>query len=69
KADITGVADAFDKAGELGILDSKRVVPVSAKTGLNINQLKNLLRSKLFEEPRADSSQLEPPAIEEGSGA
>ncbi|MGI0037784.1 MAG: GTPase HflX, partial [Nitrososphaera sp.] len=26
KADITGVADAFDKAGELGILDSKRVV-------------------------------------------
>lgn len=67
KVDITSIADAFDKAGELGILDSKRVVPVSAKTALNIDQLKNLIRSKLFEEPHADSNELEPPAIEEES--
>ena len=65
KVDITGTADAFDKAGELGILDSKRVVPVSAKTGLNIDQLKNLLGAKLFEVPRTDSTRHEPPAIEE----
>lgn len=69
KVDITGIADAFDKAGELGILDSKRVVAVSAKTALNIDQLKNLIRSKLFEEPHADSNELETPAIEEESEA
>jgi GTPase len=69
KVDITSIADAFDKAGELGILDSKRVVPVSAKTALNIDQLKNLIRLKLFEEPHADSNELGPPAIEEESEA
>lgn len=65
KVDITDIADAFDKAGELGILDSKRVVPVSAKTGLNIDQLKNVLSAKLFENPGADSARNEPPAMEE----
>ena len=65
KVDITGITDAFDKAGELGILDSKRVVPVSAKTGLNIDQLKNVLSAKLFENPGADSARNEPPAMEE----
>lgn len=69
KVDITSVADAFDRAGELGILDSNRVVPVSAKTALNIDQLKNLIESKLFEEPHADSNELKPPAIEEESEA
>jgi GTPase len=49
KADLTSVEDAFDKAGQLGILDTKRVLPVSAKTGYNIDQLKNMTRSMLFE--------------------
>jgi GTP-binding protein HflX len=49
KADLTNPEDAFDKAGQLGILDSKRVLPVSAKTGYNLNQLKNLVRLMLFE--------------------
>jgi GTP-binding protein HflX len=49
KADLTAAKDAFDKAGQLGILDSKRVVPISAKTGYNIDQLNNLVRSMLFE--------------------
>ena len=65
KVDVTGVADAFDKAGTLGILDSKRVVPVSAKTGLNIDQLKNVLGARLFEGLQADSTRQEPAAIEE----
>ena len=65
KVDVTGVADAFDKAGTLGILDSKRVVPVSAKTGLNIDQLKNVLGARLFEGLQADPNRQEPAAMEE----
>jgi 50S ribosomal subunit-associated GTPase HflX len=49
KVDMTSIEDAFDKAGQLGILDSKRVLPVSAKTGYNVDQLKGLMRSMLFE--------------------
>jgi GTP-binding protein HflX len=49
KVDMTSPEDAFDKAGQLGILDTKRVIPVSAKTGYNITQLKKLIRSMLFE--------------------
>jgi GTP-binding protein HflX len=53
KVDLTTPEDAFDKAGQLGILDTRRVLPVSAKTGYNINQLKNLIRSMLFEAEKA----------------
>ncbi|WP_337863037.1 GTPase HflX [Nitrososphaera sp.] len=49
KVDLTTVEDAFDKAGQLGILASRRALPVSARTGFNIDQLKNLARSMLFE--------------------
>jgi GTP-binding protein HflX len=49
KVDLTTPEDAFDKAGQLGILDTRRVLPASARTGYNINQLKNLMRSMLFE--------------------
>jgi GTP-binding protein HflX len=49
KADKTTDEDAFDKAGQLGLLASRRVLPVSAKTGYNMDQLKSLARSLLFE--------------------
>jgi GTP-binding protein HflX len=49
KVDMTSVEDAFDKAGQLGILDTRRVLPVSAKTGYNINNLKNMVKSMLSE--------------------
>ena len=49
KVDSTSMADAFDKAGALGILDTRRVVPISAKTGENVGQLKDVVRSMLFE--------------------
>lgn len=49
KVDLTTPEDSFDKAGQLGILDTRRVIPVSARTGYNIKQLKNLVRSMLFE--------------------
>jgi GTP-binding protein HflX len=56
KADLTTAEDAFDKAGQLGILESRRVLLVSAKTSYNINQLKNLIRSMTLEtEKRRDS--------------
>lgn len=64
KADKTTEEDAFDKAGQLGLLASRRVLPVSAKTGYNIDQLKSLARSLLFEpaeqynnEERSNSAQ------------
>ena len=53
KADLTSPEDAFDKAGQLGILETKRVVPVSSKTGYNIDQLKILMSSLLFEREKA----------------
>ena len=49
KVDKTTVEDAFEKAGHLGLLASRRVLPVSAKTGYNMDQLKSLARSLLFE--------------------
>ena len=67
KVDATNISDSFDKAGELGILDTKRVVPLSAKTGQNVEQLMVLMRSMLFEEPAFDikDSQHTPFAEEE----
>ena len=53
KVDRTTVGDAFDKADQLGILDSKRLLTVSAKTGYNIDNLKNLIISILFETKEA----------------
>src|SRR5690606_34821243 len=49
KVDLTTLETSFEKAGYLGILGTRRVIPVSAKTGYNIRQLKNLIRSVLFE--------------------
>jgi GTP-binding protein HflX len=49
KVDSSTMTDAFDKAGELGILDTKRVVPISARTGLNLEELKEMTRSMLFD--------------------
>jgi GTP-binding protein HflX len=44
KVDRTTVEDSFNKANQLGILDdSRRMLAVSAKTGYNIDQLKNLI--------------------------
>ncbi|MDQ3807529.1 MAG: GTPase HflX [Thermoproteota archaeon] len=49
KADLTAVEDVYYKADQLGISDSRRLLAVSAKTGYNIDQLKNLMASILFE--------------------
>ncbi|HEY8140837.1 MAG TPA: GTPase HflX [Nitrososphaera sp.] len=54
KVDLTGAEDAFDKAGQLGILDTKRVIPVSASTGHNIGQLKDMIGLMLFETEKVD---------------
>lgn len=54
KADLTSSEDAFDKAGQLGILDTKRVIPVSARTGHNIEQLKDMVGLMLFETEKVD---------------
>jgi GTPase len=49
KVDLTTVEDSFNKADQLGISQSRRMVPVSAKTSYNINQLKNMIFKLLFE--------------------
>ncbi|HEY7734403.1 MAG TPA: GTPase HflX [Nitrososphaera sp.] len=54
KADLTSSEDAFDKAGRLGILDTKRIIPVSAKTGDNVEQLKDMIGLMLFEKEKGD---------------
>ncbi|HEV8405322.1 MAG TPA: GTPase HflX [Nitrososphaera sp.] len=59
KVDLTTAEDAFDKAGQLNVLDSKRVLPISAKTGYNVNQLKNLVRSMLFGTEKGRDSKVE----------
>ncbi len=59
KVDLTTAEDAFDKADQLNVLDSKRVVPVSAKTGQNIDQLKNLVRSMLCETEKGRDAKVE----------
>lgn len=59
KVDLTTAEDAFDKADQLNVLDSKRVVPVSAKTGQNIDQLKNLVKSMLFETEKGRDAKVE----------
>jgi GTP-binding protein HflX len=65
KVDLTTAEDAFDKAGQLGILDTKRVIPVSAKTGYNINQLKNLVRVMLFETEKGEEEEVKEKRVKE----
>ena len=63
KADLIDIGDAFDKSAYLSILDSKkRILPVSAKTGFNITQLKNLISLLVFpEEQKEDPMSLGEP--------
>ncbi|MDQ3872356.1 MAG: GTPase HflX [Thermoproteota archaeon] len=49
KVDLTTIEDTFKKADQLGILNSKRMLAVSAKTRYNLEQLKNLTTAILFE--------------------
>jgi GTP-binding protein HflX len=56
KADLTTVEDAYQKADDLGISDSKRLLAVSSKTGYNIDQLKNLIISILFETKKSETN-------------
>jgi 50S ribosomal subunit-associated GTPase HflX len=51
KADLVSNDNAINKSLYLGILDSKKhVLSVSAKTGLNIAQLKNLVLLLVFDD-------------------
>ena len=59
KVDLTTPEDAFDKAGQLGLLESKRVLPVSAKTHYNVEQLKDLVGTMLFETEKVKEERME----------
>jgi GTPase len=69
KVDMTTIEDAFDKAGALGILETKRVVPVSAKTGLNLDQLKSRAGALVFENSGRVRGEKPPTAIEKDETA
>ncbi len=49
KIDLTNKEDAYYKANQLGILQSKRLLTISAKTGHNIDLLKDRIASTLLE--------------------
>jgi len=64
KVDLISIDDAFDKSEYLGISDSKKhILPVSAKTGFNITQLKNLISLLVF--PDEEQTAEEPVSLEE----
>ena len=64
KVDLISIDDAFDKSAYLGIPDSKKhILPVSAKTGFNITQLKNLISLLVF--PDEEQTAEEPVSLEE----
>jgi GTP-binding protein HflX len=52
KVDLTTEEEALEKARELGLLESKRHVTVSAKTGQNIQRLKELVSDIVFEQAK-----------------
>src|SRR5919205_3726871 len=63
KVDLISIDDAFDKSEYLGIPDSKKhILPVSAKTGSNITQLKNLISLLVF--PDEEQTAEEPVSLE-----
>ena len=53
KSDLVSPEEILKKASELGLKENKRWVPVSAKTGENISQLKDLLHVVLESKPLA----------------
>jgi GTPase len=66
KVDRTTVEDSFNKANQLGILDdSRRMLAVSAKTGYNIDQLKNLISAILFETRKVEGNEETKPLVEQ----
>jgi GTP-binding protein HflX len=52
KVDLISAEDALEKAATAGIVISKRVLPISAKTGFNIESLKRFVSAMVFENPR-----------------
>jgi GTP-binding protein HflX len=48
KVDLISINDALTKSAYLPIVGSKHVLPVSAKTGFNITQLKDLISLLIF---------------------
>jgi GTP-binding protein HflX len=59
KVDLISAEDALEKAATAGIVISKRVLPISAKTGFNIESLKRFVSAMVFENPRPHGVQSE----------
>ena len=66
KVDLTSEEEALENAKQLGLLENKRHVTVSAKTGQNIQRLKELINDIVFEQARVQIK-VEQKAIAENS--
>jgi GTP-binding protein HflX len=66
KVDLTSEEEALENAKQLGLLENKRYVTVSAKTGQNIGRLKELMSNIVFEQAKVKVN-VEKKAIAENS--
>ena len=66
KVDLTSEEEALEKAKQLGLLENRRYVTLSAKTGQNIGRLKELMSDIVFEQAKVKVN-VEKKAIAENS--
>jgi GTP-binding protein HflX len=55
KVDLTDEEEALEKAKQLGLLENKRCITVSAKTGQNVEGLKEMISDIIFEEMKIET--------------
>jgi GTP-binding protein HflX len=66
KIDLTSEEEALEKAKHLGLLENRRHVTISAKTGQNIERLKELVNGIVFEQTKV-KVKVEQKAVAENS--
>ncbi|MGH9910300.1 MAG: GTPase HflX, partial [Nitrososphaerales archaeon] len=55
KIDLTNEKEALEKAAHLDLLENKRHVMISSKNGYNVEQLKEMINSMIFELEKVDA--------------
>jgi len=68
KIDLTSEDEALEKARQLGLLENRRYVTVSAKTGQNAEHLKQMINDIVFEQPEVKIKVNVDEAVAENSG-
>ena len=55
KIDLTNEKEALEKAAHLDLLENKRHIMISSKNGYNVEQLKEMINSMIFELEKVDA--------------